>query len=62
LIPVIVGTGSVFTVTVIEEEEPEPQLLVPVTVIFPEVEAKFTIILCVPCPETILAPVGTVQV
>ena len=39
-----------------------PQLLLAVTLIVPPLVPKFTVIEFVPCPETMVAPAGTVQV
>ena len=58
------GNGRVFTVTVNGAEAgPDPQVLVPCTVIAPpEADAeKSTVITFVLAPATILAPTGKVQ-
>ena len=53
--------GSVFTVIgVVAIALPQP--LVPVTETFPELAPKSTLIAFVPCPDWIVAPVGTLQV
>ena len=60
--PVMVGTGSGFTVTARLLGAPDVQLLVPYTLTFPEVAPKVTVILVVLAPAVIVAPAGTLQV
>jgi hypothetical protein len=63
--PVIVpaAAGSGFTVTANVEEGPLPHWFVPATVTFPDTAdvPKLTVMLVVPAPDTMEAPVGTVH-
>ncbi len=54
--------GTVNMLTAIEAAVPLPHVLVGVTVTFPAVEPKVTVMLLVPVPAVMLAPAGTVQV
>jgi len=49
------------TVTALLELVPLPQLLLGVTLTFPEVVPQVTVIEVLPCPAVMLAPAGTVQ-
>ena len=61
MIPVLVG--MVVTVTLKEAVVPFPHVLLGVTLMLPTMAVlKFTPIVLVPCPLTIDAPEGTVQV
>ena len=57
----IATVGAAFTVTVIVEDGPFPQLLCPDTVMSPLVAPNCTTMMLVPWPEMIVAPLGIDQ-
>ena len=59
--PLMEQAGVGFTVTFLLLDAPLPQILVGVTLTFPEVEPQVNVMELVPCPEVMLAPLGTVQ-
>jgi len=63
LVPVILPAAATVgvTVTALLALVPLPQLLVGVTLTFPEVVPHVTVIEVLPCPAVMLAPAGTVQ-
>jgi hypothetical protein len=56
-----VGARPAFNEMAKLEGVPFPQLFVGVTVMFPELEPNVTFMVLVFCPDTIVVPVGTVQ-